>query len=174
MPRAGSQSAHRPQTRDQRHQALPCQKEKAEEIMLKTFPAAEPRAPSTLAAVAAALVTCTHPASSHVLVSAHAATWCAACGALRAGGGGEPAAWLAARLPSLLTRKHFEEVILVLHCIRQLTLLTQREASPGSAVQGAFRRVRASLSELARLPIVRDVDRLDEAIAELPQSLLRP
>jgi hypothetical protein len=51
--------------------------------------------------------------------------------------------------------------------------MTQREASPGSAVHGAFRRVRASLSELARLPLVRDVDRLDEAIAELPPSLVR-
>jgi hypothetical protein len=142
--------------------------------MLKTFPASEPRAPSTLAAVAAALVTCAHPAASHVLVAPDGATWCACCGGLRAAARGEAATWRAARLPSLLTKKHFEEVILVLHCIRQLTLLTEREASPGSAVLGAFRRVRASLSELARLPIVRDVDRLDEAIAELPHPLLRP
>ncbi len=78
--------------------------------------------------------------------------------------------WRAARLPSLLTKKHFEEVVLVLHCVRQLTLLTQREATSGSTVHGAFRRVRASLSELARLPLVRQVDQLDEAIAELPPS----
>jgi hypothetical protein len=140
--------------------------------MLKTFPdpAGAARAPGTLAAVAAALVTCAHPAASQVRVSESAATWCAACGALRAAGEGAAAGWLAARLPSLLTKKHFEEVVLVLHCIRQLTLLTQREASPGSAIHGAFRRVRASLSELARLPLVRDVDQLDEAIAALPPS----
>ena len=143
--------------------------------MLKTFPcpADATRPPGTLAAVAAALVTCAHPAASHVRVSASAAIWCSSCGALRGGGEGEAVRWLPARLPSLLTKKHFEEVVLVLHCVRQLTLMTQREASPGSAVHGAFRRVRASLSELARLPLVRDVDRLDEAIAELPPSLVR-
>jgi hypothetical protein len=143
--------------------------------MLKTFPcpADATRPPGTLAAVAAALVTCAHPAASHVRVSASAAMWCSSCGALRGGGEGEAVRWLPARLPSLLTKKHFEEVVLVLHCVRQLTLMTQREASPGSAVHGAFRRVRASLSELARLPLVRDVDRLDEAIAELPPSLVR-
>ena len=143
--------------------------------MLKTFPcpADATRPPGTLAAVAAALVTCAPPAASHVRVSASAAMWCSSCGALRGGGEGEAVRWLPARLPSLLTKKHFEEVVLVLHCVRQLTLMTQREASPGSAVHGAFRRVRASLSELARLPLVRDVDRLDEAIAELPPSLVR-
>ena len=143
--------------------------------MLKTFPcpADATSPPGTLAAVAAALVTCAHPAASHVRVSASAAMWCSSCGALRGGGEGEAVRWLPARLPSLLTKKHFEEVVLVLHCVRQLTLMTQREASPGSAVHGAFRRVRASLSELARLPLVRDVDRLDEAIAELPPSLVR-
>jgi hypothetical protein len=142
--------------------------------MLKTFPcpAGATRAPGTLAAVAAALVTCGHPAASHVRVSASAAMWCSSCGALR--GEGEAVRWLPARLPSLLTKKHFEEVVLVLHCVRQLTLMTGGEASSGSAVHGAFRRVRASLSELARMPLVREVDRLDEAIAALSPSPVRP
>ena len=144
--------------------------------MLKTFPcpADGARAPGTLGTVAAALVTCAHPAASHVRVSASAAMWCSSCGALRAAAEGEAPRWLPARLPSLLTKKHFEEVVLVLHCVRQLTLMTGREASSGSAVHGAFRRVRASLSELARLPLVRDVDRLDEAIAALSPSPVRP
>jgi hypothetical protein len=144
--------------------------------MLKTFPcpADAARAPGTLAAVAVALVTCAHPAASHVRVPASASTWCSCCGALRGAGEGEAVRWLPARLPSLLTKKHFEEVVLVLHCIRQLTLMTQREASSGSAVHGAFRRVRASLSELARMPLVREVDRLDEEIAELPPSIVLP
>jgi hypothetical protein len=144
--------------------------------MLKVFPApvAAARPPGSLGAVAAALITCAHPAEAHVEVSASAATWCSACGALHVRGEGDRAHWLPARLPSLLSKKHFEEVVLVLHCVCQLTLLVEPEASSGSSVHGAFRRVRASLSELARLPLVRDVERLDQAIAALPDRPLAP
>ena len=135
------------------------------------------RDPHTLGTLAASLVSCTHPDETQLRAPGNSdATdpiWCAACGALRFGKG--PASrWQLAALPSLLTKKHFEEVVLVLHCVRQLTLLTARDASSGSAVHGAFRRVRASLSELARLPLVQGVDRLDQAIAELPPSPAHP
>jgi hypothetical protein len=135
--------------------------------------AERPRDPHTLGTLAASLVACTHPEPNQLRAPGSSdgadPIWCAACGALRFGEG--PASrWQLAALPSLLTRKHFEEVVLVLHCVRQLTLLTGREASSGSAVHGAFRRVRASLTELARLPLVRQVDQLDEAIAALPPS----
>lgn len=140
-------------------------------------PTEPPRDPHTLGTLAASLVACTHPERSHLRAPASSdgadPIWCAACGALRFGEG--PASrWQVAALPSLLTRKHFEEVVLVLHCVRQLTLLTGRDALSGSEVHGAFRRVRASLCELARLPLVRQLDRLDEALAALPPSPAHP
>jgi hypothetical protein len=129
------------------------------------------RDPHTLGTLAASLIACTHPAASQLRAPGRSdgadPIWCAACGALRFGEG-QASRWQVAALPSLLTRRHFEEVVLVLHCVRQLTLLTGQAA--GSAVHGAFRRVRASLCELARLPLVREVDRLDQAIAALPPA----
>jgi hypothetical protein len=116
-------------------------------------------------------VTCTHPEASHVQ-----GVWCAACGALRFGQG--PAVrWQAATLSSLLTKKQFEDVVLLLHAIRQLTLLARSQPSPGAPGSPAhilFRNVRSSLGELSRMPLVRDVDRLEAAIAEMRPSLLRP
>jgi len=138
-------------------------------------PTDPPRDPHTLGTLAASLVSCAHPETSQLRApgssNATDPIWCAACGALRFGEG-PTSRWQVAALPSLLTRKHFEEVVLVLHCVRQLTLLTGQGASSGSG--GAFRRVRASLSELARLPLVQGVDRLDQAIAELPPSPAHP
>ncbi len=152
--------------------------------MIKTFalepPNGEPCAPHSLGTVAAALVTCAHPEASHVRAAAEPyapePVWCAACGALRAGEG--PAAgWQAATLSSLLTKKQFEDVVLLLHAIHQLTLLAQSQPSPGAPGSPAhifFRNVRASLGELSRMPLVRDVDRLEAAIAQMRPSLLRP
>ena len=157
--------------------------------MMKTLAfrslADEPAAPRSLATLAAALVTCAHPEDSHVHLTgdpaagAAAATWCAACGALRSlrSQGSPTAPWRSAALSTLLTKKHFEDVVLLLHAVVQLALLARAHGSPGapgSAGQTFLRNVRSSLSELARLPAVRDVDRLEEAIATMSPSLVRP
>ena len=139
---------------------------------------AEPLAPSSLGTAAATLATCAHPQGGHLAVSvdfaAVAATWCAACGALHPGDDPE-GAWQPPALTSGLTKRHFEELVLLLHAVVQLTQLTRANISPGGSGSSTpiFLRVRASLSELSRLPVVRDVGRLEEAIAALP-SLVRP
>jgi hypothetical protein len=157
--------------------------------MNKTFPAvfqpsSEPLGPHTLGTLAAALVTCEHPEQSRVCAKATSAgdavhiDWCAACGSLRIGES-QTTRWQSAAFTSLLTKKHFEEVVLLLHAIRQLTQLARAHASPaapGSPAHIFFRNVRSSLSELSRLPLVRDVDRLEDAIDRMPRGLspLRP
>jgi hypothetical protein len=139
----------------------------------------EPLAPSSLGTAAATLATCAHPQGGHLAVSvdfaAVAATWCAACGALRPGDDPE-GAWQPPTLTSGLTKKHFEDLVLLLHAIGQLAQLTRGHTSPGGSGSPTpiFLRVRASLSELSRLPVVRDVGRLEEAIAAMPPSLVRP
>jgi hypothetical protein len=144
--------------------------------MNKTFALEHPTEPTddphTLGTVALSLVACTHPVNSQLRPAAKEEgadpIWCAACGALRFGEG--PAShWQAAALPSLLTKKHFEDVVVVLHGIRQLTLLARSQTatgSPGTRDGAIFRTVRASLLELARLPVVRGLDRLEAALAE--------
>ena len=131
-----------------------------------------PRDPHTLGTVALALATCPHPDKSQVRTAAASQApspvWCAACGALRLGGG-VASRWQMATLPSFLTRKRFEDLVVLLHGIRQLTLLARSQTStraPGSRGDAIFRSVRASLLELARLPIVQGLDRLEAALAE--------
>jgi hypothetical protein len=157
--------------------------------MNKTFPTAlqpscEPLGPHSLGTLAAALVTCEHPEQSRVSANATSAEdavridWCAACGSMRIGES-QTTRWQSAAYTSLLTKKHFEEVVLLLHAIRQLTQLARAHASPaapGSPAHIFFRNVRSSLSELSRLPLVRDVDRLEDAIDRMPRGLspLRP
>ena len=145
-------------------------------------PIEEPLAPRSLGTLAAALVTCTHPDSIRVRAALHprsgadAIAWCAACGALRAQGGA-PAAWQAPSLASAFSRKAFDDLVLLLHAVVQLAQLARAHGSPGAAgsPESTFvRNVRASLSELARLPVVRDVDRLEEAIEHIPKSGVRP
>lgn len=143
--------------------------------MNKTFALEQPtqplRDPHTLGTVALALATCPHPEKSQVRTAAASQApspvWCAACGALRLGG--VASRWQMATLPSLLTRKRFEDLVVLLHGIRQLTLLARSQTStraPGSRDDAIFRRVRASLLELARLPIVQGLDRLEAALTE--------
>jgi hypothetical protein len=144
-------------------------------------PADEPLAPSSLGTAAATLATCAHPEGSAIalsgdlVASAAAATWCAACGALRPGGG-PGGAWQRPALTSSLTKKRFEDLVLLLHAIGQLAQLTRGHPLPGGAgsPNALFLRVRASLAELSRLPVVRDVGRLEEALAAMPASLVRP
>ena len=144
-------------------------------------PSEEPLAPRSLGTLAAALVTCTHPEGSHVRAAPDLGPgetgiyWCAACGALHPGAGPE-GAWQAPALTSGLTKKHFEDLALLLHSIVQLTQLARAHGSPGGSASSTpiFLRVRASLSELSRLPVVRDVGRLEEAIAAMPPSPVRP
>jgi len=136
----------------------------------------EPLAPRSLAAVAAALLTCAHPASSRIGVPGDRATWCAACGGLRVEDG-PGASWQSPALTSRLTKKHFEDVVLLLHAVVQLAQLARAQACPGAAGSPAhifLRNVSRSLSELSRLPVVRDVDRLEEALRAMPQSPVRP
>ena len=142
----------------------------------------EPHAPRSLGTVAAALATCAHPEDCHIGVtgglsaSSAAATWCGACGALRSQTAPE-ATWQSPALTSRLTKKHFEDIVLLLHAIGQSNLLAQAHPSPGAPGSPAhmhFRALRMSLLELSRLPLVREIDRLEEAIAEMPPPRLRP
>jgi hypothetical protein len=136
----------------------------------------EPLAPRSLAAVAAVLATCAHPERSRIHVPGDHATWCAACGGLRAEDG-PGASWQSPALTSRLTKKHFEDVVLLLHAVVQLAQLARAQASAGAAGSPAhifLRNVSRSLSELSRLPAVRDVDRLEEALRAMPQSPVRP
>jgi hypothetical protein len=145
-------------------------------------PTGEPLAPRSLGTLAAALVTCTHPEGSHVDAAlapgpgAGAIRWCAACGALRTEGSAG-AAWQPPSLASAFTRKAFEDLVLLLHAVVQLAQLARSHAPAGPAGSPAhifLRNVRASLSALSRLPVVRDVDRLEEALAQMPKSPVRP
>jgi|HubBroStandDraft_2_1064218.scaffolds.fasta_scaffold18756_5 hypothetical protein len=141
----------------------------------------EPVAPPSLGTVAAALATCTHPEGTEVAITidleggAVAARWCAACGALRPEGGAA-AAWRCPELTSRLTKPHFEQVVLLLHGVVQVAQLARAHVLPGaaSAAHAVLRNLRASLAELSRLSIVRDVDRLEQAIAPLSSSPVRP
>jgi len=142
----------------------------------------EPLAPRSLGTLAAALVTCPHPEGSHVDPAlgpgpgATATRWCAACGALRTEGSAG-AAWQPPSLTSAVTRKAFEDLVLLLHAVVQLAQLARAHAPAGltgSAAPIFLRNVRASLSVLSHLPVVRDVDRLEEALAHMPKSPVRP
>jgi hypothetical protein len=144
-------------------------------------PSEEPLAPRSLGTLAAALVTCTHPEGSHVRAAPDLGPgetgiyWCAACGALCTEDAAAP--WQAPSLTSAFSRKAFEDLVLLLHAVVQLAQLVRAHAPAGSAGSPAhifLRNVRASLSALSRLPVVRDVDRLEEALAEMPKSPVRP
>ncbi len=132
------------------------------------------RDPHSLGTVAVSLVACMHPESSQLRAtdtSAGAAPiWCAACGALRFGEG--PASrWQRPALPSLVKKRHVEDLVLLLHSIRQLTLVARTETSataPASRERSVLRSIRASLLTLARLPIVQGLDCLEAALAEMP------
>ena len=141
-------------------------------------PTEEPLAPRSLGTLAATLATCAHPESSHVHAAldhapgAARTVWCASCGALQTENGAA-AAWQAPTLTSAFTRKAFEDLVLLLHAVVQLAQFARAQASTGAAsspAQTFLRSVRASLSELSRLPVVRDVDRLEEAILAIPKS----
>jgi hypothetical protein len=145
-------------------------------------PLDEPLAPRSLGTLAAALVTCTHPETSDVDAAvdprpgAGAMRWCAACGALRMDSSAG-ATWQPPSLASAFGRKAFEDLVLLLHAVVQLAQLARAHASPGAAGSPThifLRNVRASLSELSRLPVVRDVDRLEEALAQMPKSPVQP
>ncbi len=138
----------------------------------------EPIEPRSLAAVAAALATCPHPEGSRSRMAVHGggATWCSACGALHREGSPE-GAWQLPALTSGLTRRRFEELVLLLHSVVQLTQLARAHVAPAasaSTAQVVLRSVRASLAELSRLPVVRDLGALEQAIAAVPPSLSRP
>jgi len=140
----------------------------------------EPLAPRSLGTLAAALVTCPHPETSLVDAAVDprpgAMRWCAACGALRTGdSAGAP--WQPPSLTSAFSRKAFEDLVLLLHAVVQLAQLARAHAPAGSAGSPAhifLRNVSRSLSELSRLPVVRDVDRLEEALVQMPKSPVRP
>jgi hypothetical protein len=144
-------------------------------------PTLEPLAPRSLGTLAAALVTCTHPEASRVPAALDlgphetSICWCAACGALCTH---DPAAcWQEPSLTSGFSRKAFEDLVVLLHAIVQLAQLARSHAVPAGAVSPArifLRNVCRSLSELSRLPVVRDVERLEEALAQMPKSLVRP
>jgi len=142
----------------------------------------EPRAPRSLGTLAAALVTCRHPERSRLEAyldpapGADAVLWCAECGALRMQSGA-PRSWQAPLLTSPLTRKAFEDLVLLLHAVVQLGQFARAPVSPavaGSPAHIFLRNVSRSLSELSRLPVVRDVDRLEEAVAQMPKSPAAP
>ena len=141
----------------------------------------EPPAPRSLGTLAAALVTCAHPEGSRVRAAVDLEPgvtgihWCAGCGALCSEDAAGP--WQPPSLTSALSRKAFEDLVLLLHAVDQLAQLARAHTPSGSAGSPAhvfLRNVRASLSELSRLPVVRDVDRLEELLTQIPKSPLPP
>ncbi len=141
----------------------------------------EPLAPRSLGTLAAALVTCTHPEGRHVRAALDLGpgetgiSWCAACGALCTEDAAAP--WQSPSLTSAFSRKAFEDLVLLLHAVVQLAQLARAHAPAGAAGSPGhifLRNVRASLSALSRLPVVRDVERLEEALADMPKSPVRP
>lgn len=143
------------------------------------IPSEEPLAPRSLGTVAAALVTCAHPETSHVHVAvdpgrgAFTVCWCVACGALRTDGPAD-ATWQTPSLASAFTRNAFEDLVLLLHAVVQLAQLARAHGSAGSLAQAFLRNVSRSLLELSRLPVVRDVDRLEDALAQMPKPAAQP
>jgi pimeloyl-ACP methyl ester carboxylesterase len=141
----------------------------------------EPFAPRSLGTLAAALVTCTHPRSSRIRAALDLGPdetgiyWCAACGALCPQDPDAP--WQAPSLTSAFRRKSFEDLVLLLHAVAQLAQLAQSHGSSaavGSPAHIFLRNVSRSLSELARLPVVRDVDRLEKVLAKIPTLPICP
>lgn len=144
---------------------------------LSEIRADEPITPRSLAAVAAAVATCSHPQISRIGIAGDRAvgTWCAACGALRDEAPEAP--WQSPALTARLTKKRFEELVLLLHSIVQLTQLARAHVAPQASASTAhivLRSVRTSLAELSRLPVVRDLGALEQAIAAMPPSPARP
>jgi hypothetical protein len=144
-------------------------------------PREEPLAPRSLGTLAAALVTCTHPRGSRVPAALDLGPgetgiyWCGACGALCTEDAAAP--WQAPSLTSAFSPKVFEDLVLLLHAVVQLAQLARAHPPAGSAGSPAhifLRNVRASLSALSRLPVVQDVDRLEELLTRIPKSSFRP
>jgi hypothetical protein len=145
--------------------------------MNKTFALQHPMEPSrdphTLGTVAVSLVACSHPEPSQLRAADEAAgaapIWCAACGALRFGEG--PASrWQRPALPSLLTKKHFDDFVLLLHSIRHLARLAGSQSPTGAAgsrADSVLRSLRTTLLAVARLPVVQGLDGLEAALAEM-------
>jgi hypothetical protein len=133
----------------------------------------EPLAPRSLGTLAAALVTCIHPRGSRVPAALDLGPgetgiyWCAACGALCPQDVRAP--WQTPSLTSGFSRGAFEDLILLLHAVEQLAQLAQSHGFSGAApAHSVLRNVSRSLSELARLPVVRDVARLEKALVKIP------
>jgi hypothetical protein len=97
--------------------------------------------------------------------------WCSACGALCPQDPDTP--WQVPSLTSALNRKAFEELVVLLHAVDQLAQLARAHAPAGSAESPAhifLRNVSRSLSALSRLPVVREVRRLEKVLARMPKS----
>jgi hypothetical protein len=141
----------------------------------------EPLAPRSLATLAAALVTCKHPSGSRLRAAGYLGDeetciyWCAACGAL--GSQSPDVLWHAPTLTSAFTREAFEDLVLLLHAVDQLAQLARAHAPAGSTDSPPhifLRNVSRSLSALSHLPVVREVHRLEKALARMPKSSVPP
>jgi hypothetical protein len=128
----------------------------------------------SLATVAAALVRCTHPADSPVsaqvaevaaTTGAVRITWCALCGALGSDHGlGEQ--WQPPALLLLLERPSFEELSQILHVLHRCRELREQDAA-GHPASTETLRVHAALAALATTQLARDLDPLDNALADM-------
>ena len=144
-------------------------------------PGEKPTAPRSLGTLAAEFVTCSHPAGSRIPAADSSdpgatVSWCGACGARRPGGS-TATAWQVPSLTSALTRKAFEDLVVLLHAVTQLAQIARAHApaaAAGSPAHAFLRTVRASLSAISHLPLVRDVDRIEEALATIPKSSAHP
>ena len=93
--------------------------------------------------------------------------------ALGAPHGDAAAAWQVPSLTSAVTRKALEDLVVLLHAVTQLAQIARAHAlaaAAGSPAHAFLRTVRASLSALSHLPLVRDVDRIEEALAAIPKA----
>ena len=125
----------------------------------------------SVATLAAALVTCQHPELCRISATvgvggeSRRISWCTLCGAL---GSEQTGAftWQPSTLASLLTKGHFEELATLLHAIRSARALA--DAALSRCEDGAARELDDALSRLTKTAIVRDLERLDDALAQMP------
>jgi hypothetical protein len=142
----------------------------------------EPREPHTLATLAAALVACDHPAPCQVSASVLFGgqpiriTWCAACGAMTSDE--HAGTWTGSVIAHLLSQRHFEEVQSLVHGLRQIHGQVAAAGSTmverGTPIDRALREISNGLSELTSGAFVREIDRVNRAIAHLSKKAPTP
>jgi hypothetical protein len=142
-------------------------------------PEEEPHEPHTLATLAAALVTCKHPSgcrvSARLLFSGRPVriAWCAACGAMCSYDDPDEY-WQSSAIAMLFSKGQFSEIAELIHGLRDvqdaIAEARGRLVEEGSPIDLALREIGSSLLELNNKTLVREVERIDHAIARMSAS----